>query len=113
MLNVVKRRGGCAIQRLPDAERERLLALARRWYERGAEVKLRDRTGEFGPVHEEHVEVMAPHENGHPILGPAPRLLGLIPQVDEAVKGCDGCEFHDVEACTPKPMARNLLGMIG
>ncbi|MGW2305859.1 HEAT repeat domain-containing protein [Streptomyces sp. NPDC001809] len=36
--------------RLPEAERERLLALARRWYERGAEAELRDRTGASGPV---------------------------------------------------------------
>ncbi|MFD9344452.1 ankyrin repeat domain-containing protein [Streptomyces sp. NPDC060049] len=42
--------------RLPEAERERLLALARHWYERGAEEELRDRTREFGPVHEENVE---------------------------------------------------------
>lgn len=40
--------GDDPLQRLPDAERERLLALARRWYERGAEVKLRDRAGSSG-----------------------------------------------------------------
>ncbi|MGW6688703.1 hypothetical protein [Streptomyces sp. NPDC054961] len=42
--------------RLPQAERERLLALARHGYERGAEVELRNRTGESGPVHEEQGE---------------------------------------------------------
>ncbi|MFC7974233.1 ankyrin repeat domain-containing protein [Streptomyces cinereoruber] len=36
--------------RLPEAERERLLALARRRYERGAEEGLRDRAGGSGPV---------------------------------------------------------------
>ncbi|MET9255971.1 ankyrin repeat domain-containing protein [Streptomyces sp. NPDC003717] len=36
--------------RLPEAERERLLALARWWYERGAEDGLRDRTGAPGPA---------------------------------------------------------------
>ncbi|MET9468458.1 ankyrin repeat domain-containing protein [Streptomyces sp. NPDC006544] len=42
--------------RLPEAERERLIALARHWYERGADVELRNRTGESGPVHEEQGE---------------------------------------------------------
>ncbi|MFI2908018.1 HEAT repeat domain-containing protein [Streptomyces sp. PDY-4] len=37
--------------RLPEAEREQLLARARRWYERGAEVELRDRTGTSEPAH--------------------------------------------------------------
>ncbi|KOX17937.1 hypothetical protein ADL06_31580 [Streptomyces sp. NRRL F-6491] len=36
--------------RLPEAERGRLLALARRWYERGAEGGLRDRAGGSGPA---------------------------------------------------------------
>ncbi|MFI2425332.1 HEAT repeat domain-containing protein [Streptomyces sp. NPDC018955] len=41
--------------RLPEAERERLLTRARRWYERGAEAELRDRTGASGPVHRARV----------------------------------------------------------
>ncbi|MFD8975609.1 HEAT repeat domain-containing protein [Streptomyces sp. NPDC059593] len=35
--------------RLPEAEREQLLALARHWYERGTEDELRGRTGDHGP----------------------------------------------------------------
>lgn len=42
--------------RLAEAERERLLALARHWYEQGAEAELRARTGESGPVCEEDAE---------------------------------------------------------
>ncbi|MFE5919439.1 HEAT repeat domain-containing protein [Streptomyces sp. NPDC056468] len=37
--------------RLPEAERERLLALARRLHESGAEDELRGRTGASGPAH--------------------------------------------------------------
>ncbi|MFD9359863.1 hypothetical protein [Streptomyces sp. NPDC060031] len=44
------------VRRLSEAERERLLALARHWYERGAEAELHSRTGEFGPIHETLVE---------------------------------------------------------
>lgn len=36
--------------RLPEAGRNELLALARRWYERGAESELRNRTGGSGPA---------------------------------------------------------------
>ncbi|WP_344176554.1 HEAT repeat domain-containing protein [Streptomyces albidochromogenes] len=36
--------------RLPEAERERLLALARHWYERGAEDELRGRSGASEPA---------------------------------------------------------------
>ncbi|MDD9375171.1 ankyrin repeat domain-containing protein [Streptomyces sp. ZAF1911] len=43
-------------QRLPEAERGRLLALARRWYEQGAKAVLRDGARKFGPVREECVE---------------------------------------------------------
>ncbi|WUG84700.1 HEAT repeat domain-containing protein [Streptomyces sp. NBC_00454] len=48
--------GDDPLPRIPEAERERLLALARHWHERGAEIELRDRTAEFGPVREEYVE---------------------------------------------------------
>ncbi|MGW1728103.1 ankyrin repeat domain-containing protein [Streptomyces sp. NPDC002306] len=41
--------------RLPEAEREQLLALARHWYERGTEAELRCRTGESGPVRQVRV----------------------------------------------------------
>ncbi|MFE1509741.1 HEAT repeat domain-containing protein [Streptomyces sp. NPDC058726] len=41
--------------RLPQAEREQLLARARRWYERGAEAGLRDGTDASGPVHRARV----------------------------------------------------------
>ncbi|MCZ4125891.1 ankyrin repeat domain-containing protein [Streptomyces sp. H39-S7] len=41
--------------RLPEAEREHLLALARHWYQRGAEDELRSRTGRSGPVHRAQV----------------------------------------------------------
>ncbi|MFE7778519.1 ankyrin repeat domain-containing protein [Streptomyces sp. NPDC057445] len=41
--------------RLPEAERERLLALARHWYERGAEGELRCRTGASGPARQARV----------------------------------------------------------
>ncbi|QPK49966.1 ankyrin repeat domain-containing protein [Streptomyces gardneri] len=36
--------------RLAAADREQLLALARHWYERGAEDELQDRTGDHGPA---------------------------------------------------------------
>lgn len=41
--------------RLPEAERERLLTLARHRHEQGAEDELRRRTRAFGPVHEAQV----------------------------------------------------------
>ncbi|WP_405657011.1 HEAT repeat domain-containing protein [Streptomyces sp. NBC_00079] len=41
--------------RLPEAERERLLAVARQWLEPGAEDELRRRTGESGPAHRTRV----------------------------------------------------------
>ncbi|MFJ3877003.1 ankyrin repeat domain-containing protein [Streptomyces sp. NPDC090077] len=41
---------------LPEAERERLLAPARRWHRGGAEAGLRERAAQHGPVHEEYVE---------------------------------------------------------
>ncbi|MFD8861047.1 HEAT repeat domain-containing protein [Streptomyces vinaceus] len=37
--------------RLPEAERARLLETARRWYEEGAQARLRRLTGEAGPAH--------------------------------------------------------------
>ncbi|MGW6411299.1 ankyrin repeat domain-containing protein [Streptomyces vinaceus] len=37
--------------RLPEAERARLLRAARRWYEEGAQARLRRLTGEAGPAH--------------------------------------------------------------
>ncbi|MGW0932630.1 HEAT repeat domain-containing protein [Streptomyces sp. NPDC002644] len=42
--------------RLPSAARERLLALARRWYEAGAEAELRRLTGATGPAEVVRVE---------------------------------------------------------
>ncbi|MFE1547730.1 HEAT repeat domain-containing protein [Streptomyces sp. NPDC058718] len=41
--------------RLPEADREQLLALARHWYERGAEDELRVRTGDYGPAGQSRV----------------------------------------------------------
>ncbi|MER7489046.1 HEAT repeat domain-containing protein [Streptomyces sp. NPDC126497] len=41
--------------RLSESGRRELLARARRWYERGAEAGLRDRTGASGPVHRARV----------------------------------------------------------
>ncbi|MFF9056962.1 ankyrin repeat domain-containing protein [Streptomyces erythrochromogenes] len=42
--------------RLPEQERERLLATARHWYEAGAEAELRRRTGATGPAKTSTVE---------------------------------------------------------
>ncbi|MFC9296503.1 HEAT repeat domain-containing protein [Streptomyces sp. NPDC057011] len=42
--------------RLPEAERERLLAAARHWYGTGPETELRRRTGATGPAHTSEVD---------------------------------------------------------